>query len=555
VRRLLFAFGIVGVAVGSSCNCSGNGCKIDKDCATNQICVNDVCQSGFRTGDGGYVLTDAGNGGDGGQRTLPDGGPCTNLQCQIVSCPTGQSTTLTGQVFDPSGTLPLYNAVVYVPNATVDPLTTGATCDTCGSSVSGQPVAITLTDYTGSFSLTNVPAGANIPLVIQIGKWRRQVTVPNVPQCTSTGVAATLTRMPRTWSGHGGEGDIPHIAISSGSADPFECLLLKMGIGAEIKEAGQGGRIEYFVENGVPMSNNTPPGSQLYSSLGTLNSYDIVILPCEGAANAKSAQAEQNLVDYTADGGRVFTTHYGYEWLAPGWGAQPFPTTASWCPANGGTCPTTSTNNSPDPVKVAINTGFPKAMAFSQWLGTPQVNALTGGLFSISAPRYDIGKVNAAAPAYVVPSAAWMFGDPHANWVTGQSTYAWTPHMTFNTPYNPPNLPDGDAGIQCGRLVYSDFHVTANDQQQQCQNAGGNCTFPTECIAGQPYDAQEKALVFMLFDLSSCIQSDQIAPSTCTGANGSCTQNSQCCQGLSCTSGTGGTCAGELGCLCQALIQ
>ena len=187
-------------------------------------------------------------------------------------------------------------------------------------------------------------------------------------------------------------------------------------------------------------------------------------------------------------------------------------------------------------------------MAFSQWLGSPQVNALTGGLFSITQSRYDVGQVNASAPAYVVPTAAWMFGDPNADWVAGQSTYSWTPHLTFNTPYNPPNLPDGDAGIQCGRLVYSDFHVTANDQTGQRQ-------FPASCVAGQAYDAQEKALVFMLFDLSSCIQSDQIAPSTCTGANGSCTQNSQCCQGLSCTSGTGGTCAGELGCLCQALIQ
>jgi hypothetical protein len=34
----------------------------------------------------------------------------------------------------------------------------------------------------GSFTLTNVPSGTNIPIVIQSGKWRYQGIIPTVTQ-------------------------------------------------------------------------------------------------------------------------------------------------------------------------------------------------------------------------------------------------------------------------------------------------------------------------------------------------------------------------------------
>src|SRR5207302_994645 len=72
---------------------------------------------------------------------LPDSvpsGPCKNLQCKQVTCPSGGSTTVSGTVYAPTPDVfgpadPLYNVIVYVPNATPDPFKPGVTCDKCGA--------------------------------------------------------------------------------------------------------------------------------------------------------------------------------------------------------------------------------------------------------------------------------------------------------------------------------------------------------------------------------------------------------------------------------------
>ena len=82
---------------------------------------------------------------------------------------------------DPAGIHPLYDALVYIPNDPSDPglqpFPAGITCDVCGATAAGDPLVTTFTAPDGTFTLSNVPVGASVPLVVQLGRWRRQFTV------------------------------------------------------------------------------------------------------------------------------------------------------------------------------------------------------------------------------------------------------------------------------------------------------------------------------------------------------------------------------------------
>ena len=49
--------------------------------------------------------------------------------------------------------------------------------------------------------------------------------------------------------------------------------------------------------------------------------------PCVGNQVAQTTTAQQNIIDYTSAGGRVYATHYGYVWL---YDDAPFDWTAKW---------------------------------------------------------------------------------------------------------------------------------------------------------------------------------------------------------------------------------
>src|SRR5215472_2066355 len=106
---------------------------------------------------GGFGSSNGGSGYHG------DGGPCVNLQCAQTDCTSkgksADATTVSGTVYDPAGKNPVYNAIVYIPNEPVKPITTGVgpVCDKCGVLTTGNPVVSTLSDATGHFVLRNAP--------------------------------------------------------------------------------------------------------------------------------------------------------------------------------------------------------------------------------------------------------------------------------------------------------------------------------------------------------------------------------------------------------------
>ena len=254
--------------------------------------------------------------------------------------------------------------------------------------------------------------------------------------------------------------------------------------------------------------------------------YDVVLLPCEGGEYRKPDAGIGNLVNYTGIGGRLFITHYSYVWTAFN---APFNSVAAWAPD------AAQTHNPPDPFNTTIDTSFPKGMAFQDWLSS--VGALTGPNLVVHESRNDVGAVNSSG-------TRWIYGTVPKNTVNPVGTM----HLTFNTPINPPPLPDGDAGVQCGRVVFSDFHVTAAGRSQSSN------VFPTDCVAG-PMSAQEKALVFMLFDVSSCVQSDHTPPTVCPALGQGCSTTQACCSGLSCLGQSFAPCANGESCTCQVPIN
>lgn len=410
----------------------------------------------------------SGKGGEGGDIIFPEAGPpCENLECKIPTCNAGQTTKLTGIVHAPTPSQygpadPLYNAVVYVPNAALQPFKEGVTCDQCGTALSGNPISIATTNAKGEFELTDVPAGMNIPLVVQIGKWRRQVQIPEVAPCQTTALPDELTRLPRNQQ----EGSIPRIAIASSPYDAEECILRKIGVDdAEFTAGGGSGRIHIYQGNGASVP-GAQPMAQLWGSLDTLKQYDMALFPCSSVAS-NDVTAMQNVHDYADAGGRVFATDLSYPWYTKG--PADFQSTANWVSWGG---------IGVDPLPATIDQTFPKGQALAQWLFNIGATPTVGHI--------DLRETYRVVDAVNAPTTRWLYSTSPTSVQT----------LSFNTPVGQP------ADKQCGRAVYSNFHIA---------NGFSSGTFPAECNA-EPLTAQEKVLEFMLFDLASCVQDDTVDP-------------------------------------------
>jgi len=400
----------------------------------------------------------------------------------------GCRTTLSGVTRDPAGSLPLYNVVVYVPSEPLDPIARGASCETCDGNFSGRPIAATVSDAAGAFTLdiSSVSERQNIPVVIQAGKWRRQVTVPGATSCADTQVPAELSRLPRNRA----EGNLPHIAVMRAGSDALECLFTKIGVDpAEFTPGGTPGSVELYYSDLANATDDTgrmrfegdeidlPNVDDLLSDYAAMQSYDMILMSCEGGDDRydpPDLDHRENLQRYANEGGRLFGGHFhngiiDNRELPDDY--PEFPDVVEFSDDR--------ENIEPQLFTAEVNLDFDKGRALADWLVNVGGSTTRGEVEINDSERTVVGTLD--------PSAVSWIG---AATEEGQAAL----YYGFPTPV------DGPA---CGRMVFTDVHVAAGSGDS------GKEVFPS---CSSELSPQQLALAFLIFDLASCVQPTESAP-------------------------------------------
>lgn len=424
--------------------------------------------------------------------TVPTCDGAVGWQCRVdTSCSSGSPTTLTGKVFDPAGANPLYNAVVFIPNdpAALPAINPGTNaCTTCDVSI-GPYVVAAATDASGTFTLQGVPTGVDVPVTVQIGKWRRTVAVNITKDCGSNSVTDGVLRLPRKKS----EGDMPQMALLTGGCDDLGCFLTNVGIDpVEFSAPHGGGRVDVYqglgtTGNGAGPSvgvagDCTSSACPLWASKQSLESYDTVLLSCECGENnqTKPPAAMQALHDWLDEGGYVFASHFQYTWFKNN-PQTDFQNVATWLG------PSAATGSGAYDVDTIA-----EGQGFGDWLGV--VGALDG---AGSPPALDLANVATSVSTVNGPTTQWIY-DPN-------TTPNNTKYLSFETPVGgtppPPPSPCNETACVskkfCGKAVFADLDVSSN-------TPGDAGAVPEGCPK-QGLTPQQKALEFLFFDEVACV--------------------------------------------------
>jgi hypothetical protein len=279
----------------------------------------------------------------------------------------GCTTTVQGTVYSPAGPTtgdPIPNILVFAYPTTLPAFPADSGPGGCTAQANLVPqlgiLGAGTTDAAGHFVFSTTSAiPANVNIVIQAGKWRRQYPNTAITSC-STNTLPAFT-MPANQS----QGDLPHIAVVTGAVDGVECIFNQIGISpSEVTTPSGTGSINLYQGdyNGGQVnpdtSTNSPtlPELSLVSSINTMNTYDVIMFGCQGGSGQSdnTAANQANILTYTSNGGRVFTTHYEYIWLV-----DSFPTVATFG---------NFTTPNPQTQVATIDQTYPEGAILANWI-------------------------------------------------------------------------------------------------------------------------------------------------------------------------------------------
>jgi hypothetical protein len=246
----------------------------------------------------------------------------------------------------------------------------------------------------------------------------------------------------------------------------------------------------------------------------------MLLADCEGQDADTMSLSERdmygaNVVDYVDRGGRMFVSHLRYTWLD---GNGTLDGAATW---------NTTQHSDYDTGAGIIAIGRPQASPriqnFADWMANEGVAQPPTYGFSITDPRSQEQTLGASSEEFVLTTSIVQVNamSMAMTTLTGEQTQ----QFSFNTPYGA-----ADDAV-CGRVAYSGFHVAAETSGSGGSGGMGNtpgmggmagragvggpapagsspfenATFPQHCIAGGDLTAQEKVLLYMLFDLNACV--------------------------------------------------
>jgi hypothetical protein len=420
------------------------------------------------------------------------------------------NTRVSGRVYDPSGAtptpgannLPLAGITVFQPSGALTPFVDGVTCDSC-TSLDSPSVAKAVTDATGAFTLTGVTPGPNARIVVQSGRWRREITT-NVTACGANAKPAGTFRMPKNRTdGNGGVADIPKMALVMGRQESLECMFLRMGISqSEIQKRtgpADAARIQLYRSTGMTTTSGLPmlPTPNLWGAGGSLNEYTALILPCDGGTiflpdqslNATSAADRARIRDFANAGGRLFMDDWTGETFVVQ-GAAPFPSTGTFAPF---AVPSL-------PARARVLTPTPPQVLFRDWLTAVGASSDYG----VDWLRVDQARLRILDP--VASTTQWVRGHTTNSWGAGappgppSNGGNYSLSYSFETPY-----PGGTCGASggTGRVIFNGMHVS----QTRATGAFPYTTasvYPTNCSLAAALAPEEKALEYQLFQLTAC---------------------------------------------------
>jgi hypothetical protein len=162
----------------------------------------------------------------------------------------------------------------------------------------------------------------------------------------------------------------------------------------------------------------------------------------------------------------VFASHWHNVWIEQGAGPWPQAVTFNFL-------------SDLNDITAFIDTTFDRGLSLAEWLLNVGGSTILGEI-DLTATQHTVEAVDPAL------AQRWIYQDVTDNGVPSVQ------YLSFTTPL------EVTEDMRCGRVVFSDIHVSSGDV-----SSPGD-PFPEGCTTTS-LSPQEKVLAFMLFDIASCI--------------------------------------------------